>query len=391
MDRQRKFLPSLEGIRGYAFILVFFFHYFWKDVFPFQRIPWLYPLFLLKQIAWIAVPMFFVLSGYLICGILIDTRDKEGYFKVFYTRRILRVFPPYYIVLIVIGVMGLIGHVPLDHRYYVHFLYIQNLFPSYPDQAWIGTLPIGHLWSMAVEEQFYLLWPLVVWICPNKRVLLRVTVILIGMSCALRFLSRAIHLSGLRMYYATPTRADAILLGALLAIIRRDAVYKKIEPYGKYVALAGIATMMILAVVTGDSWPTKTHLRSALLIPLVNVLSAGLVLGVLEPGSFLCRACSQRWICWLGSRSYGLYLFHLLFSDWVAGFAPQLAMHIPRRLAYLTAIILAFCFTLLLAAICYRFVEQPAMNLKSRFPYGGSRGPRISQEAREPAMAESES
>ena len=370
LDRQRKFLPSLEGIRGYAFLLVFFYHYFWNDEFPFQRIPWLYPLFLIKQIAWIAVPMFFVLSGYLICGILIDTRDKEGYFKVFYTRRILRVFPPYYIALVFIGVVGLLGHVSLDYRYYVHFFYIQNLLPAYPDLAWLGTLRLGHLWSMAVEEQFYLLWPLVVWLCPNKRVLLRVTVLFVGASCAIRFASHWANISAMRVYTWTPTRLDAILLGALLAIVRRDAIYKKLEPLGKYIALAGIVTLMAVAAVTGDSWPIKTHLRAALLIPLVNVLSAGLILGVLEPGSFLCRACSQRWICWLGSRSYGLYLFHFLFLDWLARFGSQLAMHMPRRLAYLLGIALAFSFTLVLAAVCYTFVEQPAMNLKRFFPYG---------------------
>ena len=101
-DSQRKFIPSLEGVRGYAFLLVFFAHCCNAiGFFPLGR--WWYPVRLLEELEWAAVPIFFVLSGYLIGGILIDTREREGYFKVFYRRRILRVFPLYYLTLIGVG------------------------------------------------------------------------------------------------------------------------------------------------------------------------------------------------------------------------------------------------------------------------------------------------
>lgn len=91
-DRSRAFYPSLEGIRGYSFLTIFLAHYCdasFANIFLW----WSYPLHLLKGIDWALMPIFFVLSGFLICGILLDTREREGYFKIFYSRRILRVFP----------------------------------------------------------------------------------------------------------------------------------------------------------------------------------------------------------------------------------------------------------------------------------------------------------
>jgi peptidoglycan/LPS O-acetylase OafA/YrhL len=337
------------------------------------------------------VPVFFVLSGYLICGILIDTREREGYFKIFYSRRILRVFPLYYLALLVVGLCCVLQGFSLDFQFWSHFLYIQNLVPGYASIFKIVPWRvISHLWSMGVEEQFYLLWPLVVWICPNRRVLLRVTLVLIGFTFTLRFAAPRLGLPPWFMYIWTPTRVDAILMGAVLAVIRDKPVYRWIESIGQYVVFSGLAAVGMLTLVKGYS-ALGTPLRAAMMISLWNIIAAGIVVAVMREGSFLCRICSMKGICWLGARSYGLYLFHVIYLFWFFGsFAPRVAHFMPLKYALLVAGASAFCLTVLLAGICYRFIEEPAMKLKTRLKYGAVRTARAAHQPSDPLYADAD-
>lgn len=373
-DRPRAFFPSLEGVRGYAFLAVFIAHCCDLELGALHRW-WLYPVFLLKGMEWVTVPVFFVLSGFLICGILIDTRERQGYFRVFYSRRVLRVFPLYYLTLLAVVLFSFLNSYSLSRQFWIHFLYVQNLFPSYTSSEWIPEGQVLHLWSMAVEEQFYLLWPLVVWICPNRRVLLRVTLALIGFSFALRFAAPWLKLTPWFVYFWTPTRVDAIMLGAALAIVRGDTIYLRLVRMAKYVALAGVGAIVLITVVTGDSMAT-TWLRAAFLIPLWNLTAAGIVAAVMQEGSILCRICSGNGICWLGARSYALYLFHFTYFGWFFGaFVPYLAGFMPHSCALLATAAIVFGLTVLLAVLSYRIIEQPAMNLKKRLKYGAAKMP----------------
>jgi peptidoglycan/LPS O-acetylase OafA/YrhL len=375
-ERGRKFWPSLEGIRGYAFLAVFAAHYFYAFLDPSPRLSMLSVAESLLSVAWIAVPIFFVLSGFLIGGILYDTRNREGYFRVFYSRRILRVFPIYYLTLFVIAGIDHFHGISLDYNFWSGFLYIQNLLPGFLNRPHSApSSQTGHFWSLAVEEQFYLLWPLIVWFCRDRRKLLRVTLFLIGVCTVFRFATPWIQMSPGRAFLATPTRADAILLGVVIVLIRRDAIYARLEPLAKYIALTGMAILITLALVTDDSYPTS-YLRVAFLIPCVNVTAAAIVVSVMEENSLLCRICSVRWICWLGSRSYGLYVFHYTYIGWfLTSLGPYLAAHMWPRLAGLITVILGFCTTLLLAVVSYRLIELPAMNLKRRIRYGTAKDP----------------
>ena len=390
---QRIYLPSLEGVRGYAFLVVFFAHYIPYDRLAASSNPWLSPLVLVSRIAWMGVPVFFVLSGYLIGGILYDTREREGFFRVFYSRRILRVFPVYYLTLLVVAILDSLHGIALNRMFLQEFLYVQNLFPGIEDVFKPPLNQTGHLWSLAVEEQFYFLWPLVVWSCRSRRVLLRVTCSLIGICCITRLAARWIHLSPLFCYFTTPTRVDGILLGVLLALIRHDDIYKRLEPFAKYFALAGVAGTMALAI--GSEFPLGlpfSYRRVVFEIPLVNLTAAAIIMAVLEDGSLLKRICSFRWICWIGSLSYGLYIFHFLYRDWfVSSFSNYLEHYVPVYMATILTVVVAFCFTLLLAVLSYRFVERPAMNLKKRIKYGAIRSRGASPEPAEPIFARTDS
>jgi peptidoglycan/LPS O-acetylase OafA/YrhL len=237
---------------------------------------------------------------------------------------------------------------------------------------------------MAVEEQFYVLWPLVVWLCPNRRALLRVTILLIGFCCIFRFSAFWIHVPPELCYVITPARVDAILLGVLLALIRHDNIYKRIERLAKYAVLAGVAVMVFIAIRVPGDLPA-TYPLTAFEIPLVNFTAAAVIVAVLEEASFLHRICSIRWVRRFGSLSYALYVFHLLYLEFFIKSVPEfLAVYFSRPLAYVVSALVAFCLTLVLAVLSHRFIEGPAMNLKKRIRYGPFKNQPVLQDAREP-------
>src|SRR5580698_6867484 len=152
-----KRIRQLDSVRGLAVLLVLVHN---TDIYPSLH------LGLITNAGWSGVDLFFVLSGFLITGILIDTKEAQNYFSSFYARRMLRIFPLYYAVLTLLVIVAL--H-PTQIYYY---LYLSNWLILLKD-GWQPNVA-GHFWSLAVEEQFYLIWPLCVWLLP-KRYRLRFT------------------------------------------------------------------------------------------------------------------------------------------------------------------------------------------------------------------------
>lgn len=385
-NSQRKFVPSLEGVRGYAFLIVFLAHFL--NIVGYENHKWWsYPEFLFGQVDPLVLPVFFVLSGFLICGILIDTREREGYFRVFYIRRTLRVFPLYYLTLLGTALICTMKGLSLTSRFWIHFLYIHNLFPSIASNLnTVPTMVISHLWSMGVEEQFYMVWPLIVWLCPNRRILLRVTIALIVVCVALRFAFPWLHLTPRFIYFWTPTRVDAILIGAVLVMIRKEKIYRWFETIAKFVAIGGV---IAIALIGSEKQATVlgSPIHAATLISLWNLIAAGIVVAAMREESTLCRACSMKGIRWLGARSYGLYLFHLIILIWfLHSFALRLARFMPLKCALVAAAACALSLTIVVAALCYRFIEEPAMNLKKVIRYGGAKKPRSVLQTPNPAL-----
>jgi peptidoglycan/LPS O-acetylase OafA/YrhL len=384
-DRVRRYVPCLEGIRGYGFLLVFCGHYFLPDQLAHPDTFRLKLLTGFASLGLFAVPAFFVLSGYLIGGILYDTRNRDGYFRVFYSRRILRVFPVYYVTLIVIAGFYLWKQVPTDYLFWTHFLYIQNLFSGYPFRHG-GPVAMIHFWSLAVEEQFYLLWPLVVWFFPQKRKLIGIASALIAGSCVLRLAAPLVSSSPKAILWFTPTRVDAILLGVILGLIRHDAIYDRIKPFAKWIVAAGGATAFLLAIWKGQLW-SKTYIGEEIWIPLVNITSVALIIAVMEENTLLNRACNQRWVCWLGGLSYSLYVFHLTFAPYFMNtLTRELGAYMRQSFAVLAAGVCAFCLTLLLSMLSYKLIEGPIINLKGRLRYGPDATPSIKQQTREQVL-----
>jgi peptidoglycan/LPS O-acetylase OafA/YrhL len=372
VNERQGYIPSLEGIRGYAFLLVFFAHYFWPSLLAHPGTIKFGFLQGIMAIAFFTVPTFFVLSGFLIGGILYNTQDREGYFKAFYGRRILRVFPLYYLTLLAVACFAVIQKYDFvrNYHFWSHFLYIHNICPGYT--KWHNShVDLIHFWSLGIEEQFYLLWPLVVWFLRDRRKLIGFTSLLIVGICGFRFLAPFfLMMTPLQLLYSTSTRVDGILLGVLLALVRPNAMFERIKPFAKWVTLSGITIGVILALCNGEGFAT-TFVGAEIWIPLANFTAFAIVVAVMEENSWMNWACSRRWICSLGKLSYGLYVFHLIYMYFfMHTLAPRLARHMWQPLAILSCGVLAFLLTLALALLSYRFIESPLLKLKGHMKYG---------------------
>ena len=231
MATRTEFHTELEGVRGYAFLLVFFAHYTYPLMVHHNR--WTFPFRVLVDLAWVAVPVFFVLSGFLITGILLRTRERQRFFRVFYARRAIRVFPLYYLIVLSMGLIGISLHNDME-GYWTNLFYVQNLWPAHVNLMrgiWIHGVQVelGHFWSLAIEEQFYLVWPVVIWFCRSRRSLLTVLFGLIAAATLFRCFAAHFGLTPQQAYFLTFTRADAIVLGALMAVWRGERMYERLE------------------------------------------------------------------------------------------------------------------------------------------------------------------
>ena len=287
VNKRQGYISSLEGIRGYAFLLVFFAHYFWPSLLtPPGTIKFRF-LEGLQAIAFFTVPTFFVLSGFLIGGILYDTQGREGYFKVFYCRRILRVFPLYYLTLLAVACFAVVQKYDFvrNYHFWSHFLYIHNICPGYT--KWHNShIDLIHFWSLGIEEQFYLLWPLVVWFLRDRRKLIGFTSLLIVGICGFRLIAPFFIMTPLELVYSTFTRVDGILLGVLLALIRPYAFFERIKRFAKWVTLSGITIGVILAFCNDEGF-AKTLVGTEIWVPLANFTAFAIVVAVMDEDSWM--------------------------------------------------------------------------------------------------------
>jgi peptidoglycan/LPS O-acetylase OafA/YrhL len=261
-----------------------------------------------------------------------------------------------------------------------------------------------HFWSLAVEEQFYLLWPWIVWLFPDRRKLIGIASALIACSFVVRLAAPLFLFSPMvvqwytptrvdailmgvvlprssclapdslaRIGYFTPARADAILMGVLPSLICENTLYRRLIPMAKWAAIAGVITTLLQAFYNGEMW-TFTYAGREFSIFLAKVTAVAIIVAV--KGSPANRLCSQRWGCWLGSLSYGLYVFHLIFSTFFIYYlTPRFDAHMRHSLALLASSVLAFCTTLVLSLLSYRFIEGPIMNLNRHVQYGAEARP----------------
>ncbi len=263
---------------------------------------------------WCGVNLFFVLSGFLITGILLDTKEAENYFRSFYARRILRIFPLYYAVLTAILLLS------RTHSFHVLRLYLPNssewpLYYSYlSNWHWSDDWNmIGHFWSLAVEEQFYFVWPVLVCFLPRKNIL---PLSLAGMLASL--LLRIVIIAGSgsipRLFHGTFTVGmDALLAGAAVACIVRDPAIAQLAR--KWIYLVG---SLCLAAVSLSALHARTSVpwgwRAAWVFPCLSVCFAAAVFHTFvsrQNPNGIQRFLRTRVLTSFGKYSYGIYVYHV--------------------------------------------------------------------------------
>jgi peptidoglycan/LPS O-acetylase OafA/YrhL len=378
-------LPQLDGLRGLAILLVLVRHYLVVDAKPAPHTLFSHAVFLL-QITWSGVDLFFVLSGFLIGGILVDARASSRYFKPFYARRFFRIVPVYALVCGLYGLAWsaggqrwwgtagawLFGHPP---PWYAFVLFVQNVVIAVRGD--FAPLPVGVTWSLAVEEQFYLTLPLLVRFVPARRLLPVLAAIVACVPVARTLAYFMLPNGGVVAYTMMPLRADALLLGAIAALLVRDERARGVLVRRRTAVVAATALLgVVLLAFIGLGRATRdSAAMSTVGYTLVALFYAAiLLLAVTRPAGALSALLQARWLRGLGEIAYGTYLLHLAVEGIcfgvLFGHAPQVtgAKDLGAKCA-------ALALTVLLARASWKLFEKRMVGVGHRFGYDAAPDP----------------
>jgi peptidoglycan/LPS O-acetylase OafA/YrhL len=311
MQKTENHVPVLDAIRGLAILLVLLIHIGEKLPAPTNSIWGVFSS--LASSSWVGVDLFFVLSGFLITGILFDTREASNFFQAFYARRFLRIFPLYYGFLFLLLALTIPLRIEWHSRQWIYLLYLQNthLIKNVNSTPFSPYFTIDYLWSLAVEEQFYCLWPAMVFLVKDRIQLIRLTALLIAVSMLVRFLMLYGHKSLWMIYVFTPARADSLMMGSILALLFRsdDAMKQQLKRVAVVLLPASIAVLVALALPThGLSFSSTNVICFG--YTTIALASAALITLSLTSRRF-GAVINRRALQWLGKYSYGIYVLHL--------------------------------------------------------------------------------
>lgn len=362
----RERMPELDTIRGIAILGVLIYHgLYWARDFSVYT-PWQRAVLQLASPGQYGVNLFFVLSGFLITGILIDSQQRPDYFRRFYFRRALRILPAYYATLLILVVFGLTSR---------GFLYLSLLYSSNLSFFFGLTMSYPVLWSLAVEEHFYLLWPAIVKNVSTEG-LARIASFLLVLSPLLRYLCHQSSFGTLvpraGCSYYTWNSADALALGALMALLIRK--WKENRRLLRTLCFGLILTGSLLAL-AGLPFGIQTRMtpvgESLQWVPW-NLWSGGLLGIFLLVGSSVHRNwVAPQMLIFFGKISYGLYLYHLFvftFYHWVVK-RTELASRFGMNewMGTWSFLVCAGLTSIAIASFSRTFFEEPFLRLKDRW------------------------
>jgi len=359
-----RYMPQLDGLRAVAIVAVFVAHW---------GLPTSRASAFLSHVQWgpMGVWLFFVLSGFLITGILLRGRAEieehsatTGHVaRIFYSRRFLRILPVYYLTLLLITVL-----LPASRRlFWWDFTYNTNFWSAaHPGQYLPGT----HFWSLAVEEQFYLIWPWIILLIPS-RYLFRVIVLAVFSSLAFRFACSFLPLGhrGAPAYVLLPGCADKLALGAMLAWFWDEQHAGRFADWkdafcraALWIGLPGLVACEVLRAYRPDSRLAMVFLSFFAALFFTWIVN-GAAHGFTGIGRYVLE---WKPIRYLGKISYGLYLFHyfvpLVLDD----------AHVPRPSSWAGQFVLYSAVSIAVASLSWYAFEKPINGLKRFFAYGES-------------------
>lgn len=349
------FYPQLDSLRAIAVLLVIISHWFSHSHF----------LNRYSDNGTIGVTLFFVLSGFLITGILLHSKgriengdSKAEAFKVFYIRRSLRIFPVYYLLLFVLVLLNIAS---IRESFWWHFFYSSNFYFWVKD-AFAGQL--SHFWSLAVEEQFYLVWPAIIFFTPRKFIPLT---LIMGIALAIVFryliITPATEMGRLLM----PGSLDSFCIGSLFAYGRQfqTKAYYRYTLNRKWFVLFGLLLLVAVHIPVFRKLPMNSYMACYLFLIsaafgiIIDRVAATVQKGVLR------SVLSNKGLLYIGKISYGIYLFH----NFIPYFYGLKIPGIPESLSLYVIQGLRFSLLVAVASISWFLFEKPILQLKKRFEY----------------------
>ena len=367
-DSQLGHVPALDGVRGLAIIAILIQHLFPSN----NHSPhWvLQALLVLRNQLWCGVQLFFALSGFLITGILFDTLNTPNYFRNFFGRRCLRIFPLYYGVLGVLLLLTPVFHFHWQGQAYRLLTYTPAIpFRSDWSQNPSPYIALTHFWSLAVEEQFYLFWPfLIFWLRTGRRILIA-TIVGAGFALIVR---TSVALAGLwPINHTLPACLDSLMLGCSLAVLVRSRYRNRVLRWATPVFLLSAALAIFQALTHNNySWRNSFYLTT-IGLTIISLASASLIAACLKNGSAAQSIFKGRVLRFFGRYSYGLYVFH--FSAYVTAdhlLTPVLSAHgFSAPKVRLAVGMVALVVSVVVALLSYHLYEKHFLRLKRYFPY----------------------
>jgi peptidoglycan/LPS O-acetylase OafA/YrhL len=355
----RVYYPTLNIARGFAISIVLLYHLFWYSSF--------------FRFGWIGVDLFFVLSGYLITDILLRTRENKFYFSDFYIKRILRILPLYYLTLLIFFTLSPIFFLnkSLDSTFTYYsqnqswfWLFMQNwlmIFKGSPPEPYLT-----HLWSLAIEEQFYIIWPIIILIINKIKTLKKIIGVLIGLAILFRVCIWMINPHAVEAYYYnTFTRMDNLLIGSLISI---QLWQEKVIPKSIIkLIFSSFFTLIICSVSIYGNVKQDNFLFPTIGYSITAAFFGCIIYLLITNESKLNFWIKNLYILnYLGKISYGLYVFHLpvylviayLLSHYSITFLPLILK------SSLSISILSLLATFVLSLASFYLLEKPVLDLK---------------------------
>jgi len=360
-------MPELDTIRGLAILGVLFYHglYWARDLSLYA--PWQRSLLAVMSVGQFGVSLFFVLSGFLITGILLESRDRPDYFQRFYWRRALRILPAYYLTLLMLILFGLTSR---------GFLLMSLAYSSNLSTLFGIQLSYTVLWSLAVEEHFYLIWPLAVGRLSSTKLLLVLGAILVLCPIS-RFLYHqyAAHTDafGAGFGYYTWNNLDGLALGAIVAILVRRKTWGRKEMSQLSMLLTASAFLMAVAGYAFGILTRRSAVGDAFQCVPWNFAFGGLLGVFLLIGSGQWKRITTPFsMVFFGRVSYGLYLYHLMMFagyEWVIKRTNLMSrLNLSLWVQAWTRMLIAGTAAVVVAYLSRRYFEEPFLRLKDRTP-----------------------
>ncbi len=365
----RGHIQELDGLRAVASMPVLLNH-FWPQ--SLSSVVWS-----AGQFAWIAMDSFFVLSGFLIAGILLDTRERPDYFRSYYVRRSLRILPLYYCVLVYLICVGTLWKGGEQYRHLVEqwgspvwfFVYLGN-FTTAAAGVWPTVVPgLSPLWSLQVEEQFYLLFPLAIRRL-SPATLARALWVIVLLSPALRVSLFVLNPDNLYCQYVLlPCHMEGLALGALIAIRFRQGPWEI-----KKGRLSALAIVLLTATCVASVWSNPARVDEEFASPfnrtvgylLSSVGCASVLLWVIRfRGSRVTGWLRLSPVQYVGKISYGVYLLHI--PVWTAALFLRHALGLTLPRDGFVMFLAATALTIATASASWYLLERPLLSLKDRF------------------------